>query len=79
MVVPSACVANKAMIGNSSIKRGISAPWIMVALSVDEETVIVADSFASSISLSSNLPPIASNTSKIPVRVGLIPTFFKTT
>ena len=76
-VCPWACVASRAMIGNSSIKRGISSPLISVPCRSELSTVMVADLATSSTSDTDNLPPIAWITSKMPVRVSLIPTLVR--
>ena len=77
-VLPWACVAKSVIIGSSSIKRGMMSPPISVPLSSEVSTVMVADLATWSISESFILPPISLITSMIPVRVSLIPTFFKT-
>ena len=77
-VRPWAWVARSAIIGNSSIKRGIISPPISVPLSSEVSTVIVADLATGSTSDSVIRPPIDSITSRIPVRVSLMPTFSKT-
>ena len=76
-VCPLAWVAKSAMMGNSSIKRGIISPLISMPTNSDVSTVIVADLAILSTSATLNFPPIAWMTSKMPVRVSLIPTFFK--
>ena len=78
-VTPWDWVARRAIMGNSSIKRGIKAPPISVPFKSDVSTIKVADFAIGSISVSSSFPPMARITSRIPVRVSLIPTFLSST
>ena len=77
-VTPWAWVARRAIIGNSSIKRGIKAPPISVPFKSEDSTLKVADLATGSISVTSNFPPMVRMTSIIPVRVSLMPTFLST-
>ena len=77
IVVPVAWVANKAIIGNSSIKRGIIAPPISVAVNWLVFTSKSPEWLASSSFKIVTEPPMFLITSKIPVRVWFKPTFFR--
>ena len=73
-VWPFACVASKAIIGNSSIKRGINSPSIRIPFKDEVLTVRLAETAFSSRSSMVRSPPIPWMTSRIPVRVWLMPT-----
>ena len=75
MVRPEAWVAKRAMIGSSSIKRGIKSPEISVPWRSEVSTTRVAALATGSRSKIWSLPPIFSITSRMPVRVSLMPTF----
>ena len=75
MVFPEAWVAKRAMIGSSSIKRGIRSPEISVPWRSEVSTTRVAALASGSTSKIWSLPLIFSITSSMPVRVSLIPTF----